>query len=167
MRTLDILHTLVERHTVSVLGTMLGVTVDGDGPAPEPAHAGGAVVALVGLTGSWNGTGVVSCSGSLARRLSGRMLMTEFDAVNADVLDAMGEIANMVVGNVKEDLAPDLGPIAISTPTVIHGDGLQTRGVEGMLTARRRFACEGDVLEIGVSLVPSNVDAIRNLGEVR
>jgi chemotaxis protein CheX len=147
---------LVVRHTANVCSTMLAVTVEPTDSAVSPvATPGSAVVALVGLTGAWSGSGVVSCSGPLACRLSGRMLMTEFPAVDAEVLDAMGEIANMIVGNVKEDLATTLGPLAISTPTVIHGDGLQTRSVEGGTGARLLFACEGGVLEVRVSLVPS------------
>jgi chemotaxis protein CheX len=152
----DALSDVVCHHTWRVCETMLNLSVqllDQDhGMAPVP---GAAVVSLIGLTGTWSGTGAVVCSGALACRLSGRLLMTEFDAVDPEVLDAMGEIANMIIGNVKDDVMPTLGPLAISTPTVIHGEGLQTRSVEGQTEARLVFACDGDVLEVRVSLVPS------------
>lgn len=147
---------VVERHTSNVCRTMLDVSVEMMADPERAARAGGsAVVSLIGLTGRWNGSGAVTCSGTLARHLSGKLLMTEFGDVDAEVLDAMGEIANMIIGNVKEDVAHDLGPMAISTPTVIHGDGLQTRSVEGETEARVAFACEGDVLEVRVSLLPA------------
>lgn len=151
---------LVHQHTANVCQTMLGVDVAvAPGASPVSTRTDGVVVAFVGLTGAWNGTGSVSCSGELARRLSGRMLLTEFPVVDAEVLDAMGEIANMIIGNVKEDVARDLGALAISTPTVIHGESLQTRSVEGETDARVAFHCEGDLLEIRVSLVPARAGA--------
>ena len=147
----------VSHHTANVCQTMLNVAV-APIAAAAPAQASddaSAVVAFIGLTGSWNGTGAISCTGEVACRLSGRLLMSEFASVDADVLDAMGELANMIVGNVKEDLAQSLGPLAISTPTVIHGRGLQTRSVDGETDARVTFACEGGVLDVRVSLVPA------------
>lgn len=151
---------MVRRHTANVCLMMLNAAVEEIDPASHAsARTGGAVVALVGLTGAWSGSGVLTCSGDLARKLSGRMLMTEFSTVDADVLDAMGEVANMIVGNVKEDVARDLGPLAISTPTVIYGEGLQTRSVEGETEARLWFACDDDVLEVRISLVPSRPGA--------
>lgn len=136
---------------------MVNVDVDAVEVIPPTTRPpGGAVLALVGITGAWSGSGAVSCSGELACLISSRMLMTDFAGVDADVLDAIGEIANMVIGNVKEDLAPELGPLAISTPTVIHGHALQTRGVEGDTSARLTFACEGDILEVCLNLVPSS-----------
>jgi len=146
---------LIAQHTANVCRTMLNVDVTVAGARPHTAGPKGSVVSLIGLTGRWNGSGVVSCDGDVARRLSGRMLMTDFADVNADVLDAIGELTNMIVGNVKEDIARDLGALAISTPTVIYGEGLQTRAVDGDIDARVCFACDGGVLEVHLSLLPS------------
>lgn len=148
----------VRRHTQNVCQTMAGVSVEllEDQSATLTPDACGAVMSLVGMTGAWKGTGAVSCSGALARTLCGKLLMTEFAEVDAEVLDAMGELANMIIGNVKEEIAQELGPFALSTPTVIHGDAMQTRDVRGELRARVLFACEGDVLEVRLSLAPAN-----------
>ena len=56
---------------------------------------------MVGVAGSWTGTGHMSCSPQFAQKLAGALLMTEYDSVNEDVLDAVAEVANMIVGNVK------------------------------------------------------------------
>jgi chemotaxis protein CheX len=146
------------QHTANVCQTMLNVAVTQREPSDRstsPVDEAETVVALIGLTGTWNGSGTIACAGATARHLSGRFLMTEFAAVDAEVLDAMGELANMIIGNVKEDLATALGPLAISTPTVIHGRGLQTRSVDGETDACVSFACEGGVLDVRVSLVPA------------
>lgn len=148
---------IMRRHTENVCQTMAGVSVSllDDQNARLTPDACGAVMSLVGMTGAWKGTGAIACSGDLARRLCGKLLMTEFAEVDAEVLDAMGEFANMIIGNVKEDIAQELGPFALSTPTVIHGDAMHTRDGRGDLRARVLFACEGDVLEVRISLSPA------------
>jgi chemotaxis protein CheX len=149
------LRELIATHAARVFSTMLQVAIEPlpDGHATRLKVSGGAVMGFIGLTGSWSGTGSVSCSEALARVVSGKLLMTEFAAVDAEVLDAIGEVANMIIGNVKEELIPSLGPLAISTPTVICGSGLQTRSVSGPTSSTVVFACEGDYLEVRVSLV--------------
>jgi chemotaxis protein CheX len=85
------------------------------------------VVSLVGLAGAWAGTGSVSCSPAFACEISSRMLMMEFPTVNEDVLDAMAEVTNMVMGSVKTRLEETLGPMGLSIPTVIYGQNFMTR----------------------------------------
>ena len=88
-------------------------------------HSG--VVAVLSFTGSCTGAGLVWCSPDTACKLAGRMLMSEFDTPGDEVLDAIGEIANMIVGNVKSDLEPILGPLSLGTPTVIYGAEYRAR----------------------------------------
>lgn len=79
------------------------------------------VVSLVGVAGEWTGVGSVYCSAESAMRLASKMLMVEHDSVNEEVLDALAEVANMIIGNVKNALEVDLGAMALSIPTVIYG----------------------------------------------
>src|SRR5947209_2074570 len=58
------------------------------------------VVALIGLAGQWVGTASLCCSAPFACRIASQMLMMEANAVDGDVLDAVAEIANMIIGNV-------------------------------------------------------------------
>jgi chemotaxis protein CheX len=55
------------------------------------------------------------------------MLMTESAAVNEDVLDAVAELTNMIIGSVKTDLEQHLGPLGLSIPTVVFGRNFKTR----------------------------------------
>src|SRR5580658_3307008 len=77
---------------------------------PETFHG---VVALVGVAGSWTGTGHMSCTPQFAQKLAGALLMAEYDSVNEDVLDALAEVANMIIGNVKTILEEKLGPLGL------------------------------------------------------
>ena len=148
---------IVGNNTEKVFTTMLGLEVQA-GPVDPKAtltNEEGKVVCLVGFTGQWSGSGSISCSASLACTISGKLLMTEYEAVNDEVLDAMGEMANMIIGNFKDEAASALGPLGLSTPTVIFGNNFQTRNWNGQSWISVPFSCEGECFEVKICLVPS------------
>ena len=143
--------------TENVFTTMLGLAVQA-GPVDAQAkltQEDGKVVCLVSFTGQWNGSGSISCSASLACAISGKLLMSEYEAVNDEVLDAMGEMANMIIGNFKDEAAPALGALSLGTPTVIYGNNFQTRNWNGQSWIAVPFCCEGERFEVKICLVPS------------
>jgi len=116
--------------TQDVFSTMLGVEITpGDiltAKADVEAPASG-LVSLIGLAGSWSGTGSLACTGVFACTMAGQLLACTFESVNEEVLDAVGEITNMIIGNVKTVLEEKVGEMGLSTPTVIFGRNFQTR----------------------------------------
>lgn len=146
---------LIIANTEKVFSTMLDLPVQ----VLDAGHANdlmeGGVVALVGFAGKWSGSGSVACSANLACLLSGKMLLTTFNQVNEEVLDAMGEIGNMIIGNFKDDAAAKLGTLGLSTPTVIYGQHLQARNWNGNICVAVWFVCAGEVFEVKVSLIAS------------
>jgi chemotaxis protein CheX len=61
----------------------------------------------VSITGSWTGHVVYASSTVAARRAAAAFLATEMDEVSSeDVSDVLGELANIVGGNVKAMLPP-------------------------------------------------------------
>jgi chemotaxis protein CheX len=146
----------LSRATLDVFGTMLGVdAVAGERftekAPPHPSHG---VVSLIGMAGSWAGTGVMSCSAELACKLSGRLLLAEYESVNDEVLDAMGELTNMVIGNFKNDIEQHVGPLGLSIPTVIFGRNFVARSATENDWIVVPFECEGDTLVVKVCLSP-------------
>jgi chemotaxis protein CheX len=121
----------------------------------SPADIYDGVMVLVGIAGGWTGTGRLLCSPRLACILAGKLLMSEYEKVDEDVLDAMAEIGNMVVGNVKTHLEEMLGPLCMSVPTVIYGKNYLTRSVMLRDWLVVSFDCEGERLEFRFSLVKS------------
>ena len=112
--------------------TMLGLQVAHGEPSvesPETVVSSDRVVALIGLAGYYNGTGIISCSPELACKLSSQMLMADFQTVDSEVLDAMSEISNIIFGNVKTMLEEQVGLLGLSIPTVIFGRNFCTRSV--------------------------------------
>jgi chemotaxis protein CheX len=96
--------------------------VDGSSPllAIPAANPTLAVSASVSVTGAWRGHVVVSCSEVASRKAAAALLSIDLDEVtDEDVADALGELANIIGGNVKS-LLPE--PSALSLPHV-HVDG--------------------------------------------
>ena len=143
--------------TVEVFSTMLTLQLEIGEPYTEvvPAAPSEGVVSLVGLAGTWVGTGSVSCSAQLACRISSQMLMTELTAVDGEVLDAVAEVTNMIIGNVKTVLEGELGPMGLSIPTVIFGKNFTTRGAGNGYWTVLPFRCGEESMEVKVCLEPS------------
>ncbi len=153
----DLISDAIERATKEVFETMLGAEaqrMEGNKPSePEPG-----VVSLVGLTGDWSGTGTVSCSPGGARLVAERMLLLELnegDFINDDVLDAVAELTNMIVGNIKNILSENFGEMAISIPTVIHGRNFKFKNLAGMTELIGVFQWEQHRFDVKVCLAPT------------
>jgi len=71
------------------------------------------------------------------------------------VLDAIGEITNMVIGNFKDAAAPMFGHLALSTPTVIFGRNFRARNLNGQIWTAVPFECAGEIFEVKVCLAPT------------
>ena len=152
--------TAITTSTQEVFYMMLGIDVTAGEPfVDDTAGAESGVLALLGLAGAWVGTGSISCSASIACRIASQMLMAECPSVNDDVLDAVAEVANMVIGNVKTKLEETLGPLALSTPTVIYGRNFQTRRVGGREWVSVPFPCDGGSINVQICLAEAQENA--------
>lgn len=90
------------------------------------------LTASVSVTGAWDGHVVVTCSVLAARLVAAAMLgLDHGDVTPDDVMDATGELANVLGGNVKT-LLPQ--PSVLSLPQVVLGDRLYFPGTR---TVRR------------------------------
>jgi chemotaxis protein CheX len=85
--------------------------ITGDEKAATEVHS------TVSITGTWHGHLVYACSNQAARRAAAAFLAMEADEVGQeDISDVLGELANIVGGNVKAMLPPGC---FLSLPTVI------------------------------------------------
>jgi chemotaxis protein CheX len=79
------------------------------------------VTVLVGFSGQWHGVFGLHCQAHTACRLATLALGADTDEFDERVLDAVGEIANMVAGSFKSKI-PGLGENSfLSVPSVISG----------------------------------------------
>jgi chemotaxis protein CheX len=128
-----------------------------DEPAGEVCES---VLSLIGWSGTWKGTGMLSCSPQLACKIASLMLGTEYASLCPDVLDAVGEMANMIFGNVKTNLEAVLGAMDLSIPTVLYGNSLSVRSMVRKAIIIPVIA-EGHTLMVKVHMEPDTKHAMR------
>lgn len=80
---------------------------------------------LIGLSGKAHGMVVINLSTEVALRAASTMLMTECTEVDDDVIDAVGELANMVAGQAKTELQEY--DLSVGLPNVVTGEGHSVR----------------------------------------
>lgn len=79
------------------------------------------VAAIVGYAGEHEGTVIFTCGKPLAASFAELMLMEEgLDPDGEEVDDAMGEIANMIAGQVKNLVCEKGNEVQLSMPVIIH-----------------------------------------------
>jgi chemotaxis protein CheX len=89
---------------------------DGDRPIHE-------VSGMIGLSGVAQGMVVLSMTTEVALKVASTMLMMDVSEVNADVIDAVGELTNVVAGSAKADL--EKLKLSIGLPNVVVGRDYQ------------------------------------------
>lgn len=116
-------------------------------PAGEPAEIGAdAYVASVGITGTWTGHIILELPSPAAERAA--RLMIGSDTVSPeDVTDAVGELVNMVGGNLK-GLVP--APSALGLPLVFKGAGAPAAGHDIVSISTSDFDWVGQPVRVSV-----------------
>jgi CheY-specific phosphatase CheX len=131
----------------SVFSGMLGfelVRTHTDGE-PEP---GDRFIGTVHISGSWQGSVVVECPEKFGRLVAAAMFGNEPDAVEDDeIVDVVGELANMTGGNVKALLE---GEATLSLPTVVRGADFRVIVPGTHLTRSLAYECSGHVFQVRV-----------------
>jgi len=108
------------RSVVDTFSTMLNcearrgeMRLNATGQMPYP------ISGVIGLSGKAVGTVVINLSEEVALQAASAMLMMEITQLDDDVLDAVGELANMVAGAAKAELKEY--DLSVSLPTVVTG----------------------------------------------
>jgi len=89
------------------------------------------ITAMVGLAGQMCGVLIVRCNARSATLMVSKMLGLEPGEASPDVLDAIGEICNMVAGNFKNKIAGMGDGCLLSVPTVITGKDYSLHSLPG------------------------------------
>lgn len=117
-------------------------------PSDRPFNAGeDQTEGCVQITGAWRGMVTLSCPGELARKAAQIMFHLEPGEVSAEeVQDAIGELANMIGGNLKALMPP---PCELSLPIVaLNGHKLHFPMTE--LVCRVAFECLGHQFQLTI-----------------
>jgi CheY-specific phosphatase CheX len=114
----------------------------------EPFAADSAWSAAVSVSGGWDAAVTVEVSDAVALTLTTTMLgSTEVE--DADVADAVGELVNMIGGNVKSVMP---GPSVLSLPAVAAGRAVHAS--EALEVSRFDGTWAGEPVRVAVHVVP-------------
>ncbi len=120
------------------------VPVDADS---APLH-GPRLTGVVSISGGWQGTVVLECALAHAVAAAEAMFASEPGTLSGEeVSDALGELTNMVGGNVKS-LLP--APSALSIPSVAEGDSYTVRVPGAVLVDRVALQSAAGLLHISL-----------------
>ncbi|MBG0776080.1 MAG: chemotaxis protein CheX [Desulfovibrionaceae bacterium] len=107
---------------VDVLGTMAMVQATPGKPYINTARTStGDVTGLIGITGHARGVISLSLDEKCILAIVSNMLGESFTKINEDIVDAVGELTNMIAGQARVHLANDGLNFQASTPSVITG----------------------------------------------
>lgn len=105
-------------------------------------------VGCVAVTGDWKGCVLLACPKQLARTAASAMFDLPAEQLTGDeIADALGELTNMVAGNIKS-LLP--GPSRLSIPVVMVGASSTVRMPSAVLVNTVSLACEGLPLTVSI-----------------
>ena len=120
--------------TVSVFETMLHLPVcsgaDAAGDLP------GEFTAAVYYAGAWQGALLLECSAEQALHWASILMSLDPPLSLDDARDGLGELTNVVAGNLKAVLPPGIG---LSIPSVVQGSDYRLRICGGNLFERLEF----------------------------
>ena len=111
------------------------------------------VSAVIGLTGEARGAVVISMKKELAMRLTATLTGSSHTWLDAEVVDAIGEIINIIAGNAKKDLE-EAFRLVISLPAIVEGKEHSIKWP----TSQARIICipfnifDGDLFTLAVAI---------------
>lgn len=91
------------------------------------------VASFVSFMGKYHGLVGVFCTRKFACQIASGMLMSEFSEFTTEIIDAIGEVSNMIAGNVKTKITADYGEMMLSIPMVVISGEPTSAAVAGSL----------------------------------
>jgi chemotaxis protein CheX len=119
----------IVKGTQDVFSTMLMVELESeDIIATNRDQIQSNLTSMIGLGGGIRGVLAIHCPATVAKAITSGFLGMEVEELDDDVKDAIGEIANMVAGNLKVAFATIDVKIELAIPTTIVGESFNVCG---------------------------------------
>jgi len=127
-----------------VFETMVFMDLD-EATKPDQKIEGWALLSSITFKGPFEGCLAVCCNVDCAKAIAVNMLALDFEEVGEEeTCDAMGEIANMVMGSVKARLQDQFGNAEVSIPSVVSGRSLQNNLGDGSVKLLTRINIQNE-----------------------
>ena len=152
---------LVQSAVNEVMSTMLSLDMELDTPGTSLATGAGHVAAGVGFTGRTTGMVYLYATNNFAKKLTSGLLRMNTGEVARDemVNDAMGELANMVVGHMKSRLSDRGMPCALTIPCIVRGANFTIEPVSSTERQVSSFRCQNGQLVVEVLVKSTSISS--------
>ena len=127
-----------------VFNMMLGMKVT---PC-EDAKLNAELTAIVGLAGSLCGLFCIRCTKETGSKLTQKMLNIDASENETEVMDALGELCNMLAGSFKARVPGVADTCMLSIPTTITGADYQVHPLRGGQRFEMLVRCDGEFLQV-------------------
>ena len=113
--------------TVNVLSTMAQTTATAGKPhLKKDSTTFGEVTGVIGMSGAnVAGNMIISFDKTAILNIVSQMLGEAYQEINKDIVDAVGEITNMICGGAKTELTPLGLDIQMASPIMLCGKGTE------------------------------------------
>jgi len=139
--------------TIEVLKTMAFVNPRPGKPYLKKNNlAKGDVTGIIGLTGAIKGSLALSFSTGSILKIVSNMLGEEMTSLNSEIIDAVGEITNMVSGAARKRIEAMGFSIHASIPTVVSGKDHSVMHVLGEPSIVIPFEMEEGTFVVDISM---------------
>ena len=111
---------------------------------------------LIGLAGTTKGMLAIHLPNQTAIAITTAFLGMGVEEIDDDVRDAVGELANMLAGNVKTALDPKGSDIKLSMPSAVYGEEYSVDCLANAQSITVPFALEGDTFFVELQVREEN-----------
>jgi chemotaxis protein CheX len=154
--------TLVTAAVTEVFSTMLSYSINSSSSAtlPNSGSSNGSsmhVAGGVGFGGDVTGVVYIVVTTDFARQITCRLLGIGESEIESEsmVNDAIGELANMIVGQIKSRLCDRGMPCVLTIPSIVRGSNFSLEGCSTDKHEAYRFLCANQQLSVEILMKPS------------
>ncbi|MBN2644278.1 MAG: chemotaxis protein CheX [Desulfuromonadaceae bacterium] len=113
----------ITKATTEIFETMIMVDITPGDPLTDHIKSFKCSVSgVIGMAGDCKAMLSIHAPENVAMSITSSFLGMDVDEVNDDVTDAIGELANMLAGNIKMVLGASGKNVTLSIPSCIHGE---------------------------------------------
>ncbi len=139
-----------------VFKTMCNIDLVCDDPFPQDGKSTTTeVTGVIGFTGDRKGVMAFGTSASGALTIYAKLVREQRDAITPEIIDAVGEITNIISGQARKELEKERLHLLAHIPMVFVGKGLRinycTKG--DIITIPLSFAHDGKTEQVSLNYV--------------
>ena len=150
---MQVISNFVQGAVREVFSTMANLEVNKDSQLAEkapPAQYTG-VMGSVSFTGKMVGTLYLNMPDRLAAEIASKLMGNSPDDIGAeDVNDVVGELTNMVTGNLKSKMCDQGYACTLSIPTVLRGTDIKINSMEQHMVLSGEFLIDSNEHKVNV-----------------